>query len=53
MDVRDYIQGRRLFQIFSPKGDGYSRGAMNRRTDIIRINVVLLRGMFFFVKNSN
>jgi len=38
--ARGIIRGRRLFQIFPPKGDDYSRGTINRGTAIIRGNTL-------------
>lgn len=46
MDVRDYSREAIVSNISTKGGRSRSRGAMNRRTDIIRINAVLLRGKF-------
>ena len=49
MDVRDYSRGAIVSNISTERGT--VPFAVNRRTDIIRINAVLLRGKFS--RNSN
>ena len=44
--VGTIIWGRRLYQIFPPKGGDYSRGAINRRAAIIRGNTVFSVSVF-------